>query len=275
MKILLLGTGYHTNLLTNVAKLVQAQILQYNLLSLQDILALGVPYEIPIIYLLYNHGLTGSDLYELNMTGYTLVFLQEDPSGLNSLLPSNPFATNSYNWSINGLSAVQNSYFEYINESVAYPIKMGFSSYHLTAHPNCSPIIIVDASRIAIGVITQLPTSFGICKTPLIYASILNKANIDENSLLIFQDILTFGIKNSVLPYTISGSVYNKVGEPLIRKVAVYEEETGQLLKIQLSLSDGSYKIDLYDNSPKYVVALPQGDGNALIKYGIIPKENV
>lgn len=274
INVVKIGSGIGVNIINNFKQMSDINFIEFNSTPLSSLLSfIGTPKESPILLIGTATGLSGSDLQELNRYGFILFFCTGNISSLNSLNPSVSFVNSLYGYQLYSLNIQPNNYFEYCNHpKVSVPIRSSTSSYFLTYHENLVPILYLsNPSNIRLGVIEKLQTNNGIMPTPMLYGQFLSDTFVDGDTKAILKDIVLFAVNNTNPPYNVSGLVLDFNKEPIDRDIAVYSVTTNKLVGKSRSKEDGTYWVGLSKDEPVYVVAIPEENNNALVKYNIKP----
>ena len=274
INVIKIGSGIGSNLINNFKQIPDVIVIEYNSVTLSSLLSfVGTPKESPLLLIGTSTGLSGPDLQELNRYGFILFFCTASVASLSSLNPSVSFTRYNYNYTITTLDVQPNDYFEYCNyPNTKIPVFSNTLSYYLLQHSNLVPILYLgQPSDIRLGVIEKLQTNNGIMPTPMLYGQFLSDAYVNENTKAILKDIILFAKNNTNPPYNVSGLVLDFNKEPIDRDIAVYSTTTNKLVGKSRSKEDGTYWVGLTKDEPVYVVAIPEENNNALIKYNIKP----
>lgn len=245
-----------------------------NSFSVQSIVSLGTPSEVPLIQFYLASGTPShyQIIKDLNALGYIIAF---------TLTPNTSSTATSYCYNL-GLSnsvetwhmshpisfytlentVLNNTLATHYGTSVTYKPSgnnFGTSIPANIAHPSFVKIAQVSASdnSIYFGYIpagTTLLNGF-ILKVPIIFNGFIYTSNTMEpiiNSII--QDIYDFCDLNIKPPYVIKGKVQNTSGLPLIRDVFLYRQNNGTLIGTKKSLEDGTFSIGVLNEEPVFAV---------------------
>lgn len=274
VKVLIIGTGFYNNhLRDSLLRVLDITLISHNSNSYSGIQQIGNPEELPLIFIGNSSGLSPTDIINLNKDGYVLAYTLESPSLLNQLNLIVNLRTNAYHYVINNLNTYSNDYFEYMNDSrLQIPLYSPYSTYFYYTHPQLKPALYLNSSEeVRIGVLEKLETTTGVLPTPILVAPVLDKVPVSQNTDLVYKDIISFAKNFTNPPYNVSGLVLDFNKEPIERDIAVYSTTTNRLVGKSRSKEDGTYWVGLTKDEPVYVVAIPEENNNALIKYNIKP----
>ena len=273
IKIALLGTGYDANFKNSLLRLLDIELVQLSVISYSSLIGFGNPEQMPLLFIGNSAGLTSDDLIQLNKNGYILAFPLSSITPINLLTPTTSFSRGTHSYVVNEMSIYANEYFEYMNvPKTTVPVNNSVTSYFLYKHPQLIPILYLGSvDQVRIGVFEKLETNSGILPTPVLYCGFLSTVAPNVNSDLILNDIILFAKNFTNPPYNVSGLVLDFNKEPIDRDIAVYSTTTNKLVGKSRSKEDGTYWVGLSKDEPVYVVAIPEENNNALIKYNIKP----